>query len=768
MAVESFEPFKDFPRDEQFAEKIRSEMRRDYGEAVRVVEKLANEVDAEYAFECLVTSKLSQVAGGYEELEHGGFPALVELGAFYLTPRFGLGGNRDAGQIQALIDALNKLHVSRIFASGLDVDYEDKELAFIRSWLVMRAESVRGSAYPPHLRARIEGIQTRFDSWFEKVAGISPSRALKVLDCYQDAANQNFRETKEQLRQVMDEVVTLAERFGARIIDPTDPSIVKEKAEVRQRMEQFMEKMPTSLAPWRDQIAARVPTFQHREWEGLRDLIGLTPETRKRIEKPREVQNRPVYYLSGDRFLLFDRASVYDSLFEAFDQLTRTDQKFRDAKYIPHLAKWVEAEVLTYIGRIFPTENVFASLTYPDPDKKRGEAELDAAVFWPPFLLLGEVKGKQFRPRSRTGDPARLRDDLRANIEDAFTQATRATRYIESADVVKFKERATGRILEIRQSDLRRIFPISITLHHFAGLTTQLAWLKNIGLFKNSAYPWSVSLGDLDIITRFAETPDVFLHYIQRRFDLQRSEKNIMGDELDLFGTYLDSRLHPSQFWDSTTEDGSAPTLFMISGGSERFDEWHEAELGRREKHPEIKLDFPPKLTELLHELRRREDEASRWIAFALLDLSPGAVSGMERDLERLRNNVRPDGRVLRVTFKDKDLVVTLMSSRRLSSEELKRQAVFRVNLEKYRHKAAASLLIALDVDNTNSPFEHALWAESPWIEEAVFEKWLAEDGPKTVIGNSLPGRNDPCFCGSGKKFKKCCIDKAKLERKAR
>ncbi|MEK6867634.1 MAG: SEC-C metal-binding domain-containing protein, partial [Nanoarchaeota archaeon] len=22
-------------------------------------------------------------------------------------------------------------------------------------------------------------------------------------------------------------------------------------------------------------------------------------------------------------------------------------------------------------------------------------------------------------------------------------------------------------------------------------------------------------------------------------------------------------------------------------------------------------------------------------------------------------------------------------------------------------------------------------------------------------------GRNDPCYCGSGKKYKKCCLDKA-------
>ena len=82
MKVESFEPFKDFPRDEKFAEKVRSEMRNDYGEVLRTVEKLAGELDAEYAFECLVTSSLSQIAGGYEELEHGSFPALVELAAF--------------------------------------------------------------------------------------------------------------------------------------------------------------------------------------------------------------------------------------------------------------------------------------------------------------------------------------------------------------------------------------------------------------------------------------------------------------------------------------------------------------------------------------------------------------------------------------------------------------------------------------------------------------------------------------------------------------
>jgi preprotein translocase subunit SecA len=36
-----------------------------------------------------------------------------------------------------------------------------------------------------------------------------------------------------------------------------------------------------------------------------------------------------------------------------------------------------------------------------------------------------------------------------------------------------------------------------------------------------------------------------------------------------------------------------------------------------------------------------------------------------------------------------------------------------------------------------------------------------AAEAPKTVIRGPKVGRNDPCPCGSGKKFKKCCGIKA-------
>lgn len=34
----------------------------------------------------------------------------------------------------------------------------------------------------------------------------------------------------------------------------------------------------------------------------------------------------------------------------------------------------------------------------------------------------------------------------------------------------------------------------------------------------------------------------------------------------------------------------------------------------------------------------------------------------------------------------------------------------------------------------------------------------ITHDGRQIVRHKKQPGRNDPCSCGSGKKFKKCCL----------
>ena len=42
--------------------------------------------------------------------------------------------------------------------------------------------------------------------------------------------------------------------------------------------------------------------------------------------------------------------------------------------------------------------------------------------------------------------------------------------------------------------------------------------------------------------------------------------------------------------------------------------------------------------------------------------------------------------------------------------------------------------------------------AEDEWEDEQ-------EDLDEPAVTESKPGRNDPCWCGSGKKYKKCHLD---------
>jgi hypothetical protein len=60
-----------------------------------------------------------------------------------------------------------------------------------------------------------------------------------------------------------------------------------------------------------------------------------------------------------------------------------------------------------------------------------------------------------------------------------------------------------------------------------------------------------------------------------------------------------------------------------------------------------------------------------------------------------------------------------------------------------------------------------ALWPEDDIDEEEpgededaeLFDDELLEEAPVPVQRRPAPGRNEPCWCGSGKKYKKCHLD---------
>ncbi len=55
---------------------------------------------------------------------------------------------------------------------------------------------------------------------------------------------------------------------------------------------------------------------------------------------------------------------------------------------------------------------------------------------------------------------------------------------------------------------------------------------------------------------------------------------------------------------------------------------------------------------------------------------------------------------------------------------------------------------------------EHSLFANieiNTEVEEDITQLDALINKPKTKVLEKIPKRNDPCLCGSGKKYKKCC-----------
>jgi preprotein translocase subunit SecA len=85
-------------------------------------------------------------------------------------------------------------------------------------------------------------------------------------------------------------------------------------------------------------------------------------------------------------------------------------------------------------------------------------------------------------------------------------------------------------------------------------------------------------------------------------------------------------------------------------------------------------------------------------------------------------------------------------------------QKLFRIcYLRKYKEKANVWLGLG-GLNGSNNLIDIVMFNDDPWKPDEV-----AEEGSKDLGGTLLKigekvGRNDPCPCGSGRKYKKCCL----------
>jgi len=629
---------------------------------------------------------------------------------------------------------------------------------------------VRGSGYSFQTEGRIREIQGQFDRLYKHRlgVGVEPSRAVALVNAIGNAQITSFNE--RMLPEIQQNAETIlrewkaARETPARTRDEFQKHLISEIDTGRDARAcgMLLGHATTALQYFpvsREQLGA-----SEEEWEGLLRLIGFSKAERLRIPEPSFVRERPLFVLPDRRVLVVDVSSALDALWDAFEKSAREDAAFYSREYQRRAAKWVEQRAVTHLARIFPASGLYRTLDYADPTASGGaNAELDAAVVWGPFLILVEAKAKQFRLSGQLGRVGHLQSDIKDNVEEAFKQAQRALLYVNSAERPVFKERGSGRTLAIDKSRLKRVYLLTVSLHRISTVTAQLAALKPLGLFRDDEYPFAIGEADFEVVAEHCPGPDVFLHYIERRLELHRVKPKVSADELDLFAAYLDTRFLGGRLWGAFGEVNG----ISLDGYADVFDRWAQHRWLGTGALPEIRLRAPDEILAVLAQLRQDTTDDARWIAFRLLNLARATLETLADAFRVLWGApLGPDmGRTCVVC--EGDMVVCVCVARGCSPVALRAQLEQSVSTEKYRRRASIALGFGVALEDLSRPFQVALLREGDWKPAAQMDA-LIEEAPlvSPFPGTKLPGRNEPCFCGSKQKFKRCCASRvARVQR---
>lgn len=443
--------------------------------------------------------------------------------------------------------------------------------------------------------------------------------------------------------------------------------------------------------------------------------------------------------------------AIYDSPFYWMQE---------DKAYLPHRnrhrGEFTESFVAERLKAVFGADRVFTNIDIFQGRTK--VAEIDVLVLWADRAIIVQAKAKRLTIEGRKGNDQVIRDDFKKSVQDAYDQGLRCAECF--GDPRYQFAHADGSTVDM--PDITEIFMFCVVSDHYPALTFQThQFLKTREVSRvQAALVCDVFL--IDVLTEMLSTPLQFLSYIARR--TRYHDRLMAAQELTILAYHLKHNL-----W---IEDATMMQL------AEDFSVGLDIAMAVRRRG--IDGDATPEgfmtrfegksLGRIVREIETRPESAVLDQGFQLLEMSGDAFDGLSRIIDRQARRAAQEGKPHDVAMMFEDASgFTVVCSGEPDDVAAQRLATL-CALRKYRQKANRWFGMCLTPGDARLRFGLRLsepWAKDDALEEATAN--MKEPMPPQIAyertfrgGRARPkvGRNDPCLCGSGRKYKKCCIDK--------
>lgn len=480
-------------------------------------------------------------------------------------------------------------------------------------------------------------------------------------------------------------------------------------------------------------------------------------------------RKKPLIQLGSDYYAVdpcFTRDAGYRALlFNLLQRKPDYKKSFEDRQKIMS-----EAAFPDILSEQLPRATVYQEVYYKDPVTKQW-SENDTLVLVDDVLYLVEAKaGAAATIASPALDFKRHAQSVQDLILKAYRQCERFFHYLNSADEVPLYTRVDGKYEEcgrIRYSDYRVLLPIGLTVESFSPLSSFCKELPQVELLLGKHAFVSMSIDDLFVLKRILPTPGIFAHYMEVRQAVAGIRRAHLFDEVDHLGAYITKNRFDEDIADQFRRDEA--NLVVWNGMSNVIDRSFEGESW--EDNPIPSQKFPEELLNLLGALDATR--AHGWLLAESLIRNYGEQA--RNDLAKLLSDLgktigqHPE-RYFAFAGDGQPLFVWMQSSKHP------------VEWKRVNDKASAVALctespdvvgVFIEVGNgcayAKAQYFKVDFPSKPSKENAhIFDeakkmrlRAKQVSSPQAVATpkpshSSKVGRNSPCPCGSGVKYKKC------------
>ena len=477
---------------------------------------------------------------------------------------------------------------------------------------------------------------------------------------------------------------------------------------------------------------------------------GEKNETFRALDDFNVANATPLLRFNGE-FVLFQSYSLVEALYESPFYWMAVDKPYASTA-MQNRGRFTETfcrdrlELIFGKGRVHTNVDIFES-------KARKVSEIDVLVFFGDRAVIVQAKSKRLTLESRKGNDARIRDDFKKSVQDSYDQGLTCAQRITDPKVKLVGP--DGREIPV-PDHVTEIYILCVVADHYPSLHFQVRQFLKYTQTDVIQPPMVLDVFTLDAITEMLPSPLRFLSYLNRRVGyterLMATHETIILSYHLKKNLWLENNVDMLMLGDDISADLDVAMTVRRDGVN-----------GQRTPDGILTRLSSPAVGRIITAIETRPNPGVIDFGFLLLAMSEKATIEASTGISRIAQLARRDGEThdLSLGFNSPESGFTVHCSAEpaaLAAARLRRHC----ELRKYSQKAKTWFGVCLHPSDGSLRFGFKLDYE--WQPNARLER-LTRDAPRPAnlrqaieasAKRSKVGRNDPCPCGSGRKYKKC------------